>query len=182
MAEAAAIPIENPGRPIMLGIIPILTIFILEISLSYLCLKSDTIRYLISGRPSVIVRHGKLVRPEMRRLRYSVIDLLEQLRVRGYHNLADVEMAILESDGELSVLPKAKRRPVCIEDLGLTSPPDSPAYTLVVDGKIDQQAINEIGLDKKDLLTMLAEQGAERLEQVFVAILDANGHLFVQLK
>lgn len=181
MAEAAAIPIENPNRPLLLGMVPILTLFALEISLSFLCLKNDRIRHLISGRPSVVIRNGKLERAEMSRLRYSVLDLLEQLRVRGFYNLDDVEMATLESDGELSVLPKSQRRPVCAEDLGLATPPEGPVYTVVVDGAVDHKALEESGYDETWLRSQLAAQGFTNLDDVFVALL-TRGRLLAQRK
>lgn len=180
MAEAAAIPIEDPERPLLLGVIPIVTLVVLEIGLSRLCLRSKTMRDLISGRPSIVIRDGRLVREEMLRLRYSIADLMEQLRARGYHNLTEVEMAILESDGELSVLPKSQKRAVTPADLGLSTEYEGQTHTLVIEGQIDYGALQAINLDENWLRSTLAEQGFSDVDRVSVAMLDSQGHLFVQ--
>lgn len=180
MAEAAAIPIEDPERPLMLGVVPIVTLFVLEIGLSWLCLANRTMRDLISGKPSVVVRDGRLMHHEMRRLRFSVTELMEQLRIRGYHNLMDVEMAILECDGELSVLPKSQHRAVTPADLGLGTRYEGPTHTLVIDGEIDRGALQAIGLDEAWLRGRLAEEGFPDVHQVLLALIDSFGQLFVQ--
>lgn len=179
MAEAAAIPIENPERPLLLGVIPIVVLLLLEMGLSFLMLKSRVVRSFFTGPPSVVIRNGKLMRGEMRRLRYSVHDLLEQLRVRGFYHLSDVDIAILESDGELSVLPKSSRRPLSPSDLGLHVPEEEMGYTFVVDGKVDHQALQEAGVSEASLHAMLAEQGVHSLDEVFVALFE-HGQLVVQ--
>lgn len=180
MAEVAAIPIEAPERPLMLGVIPIATIVFLEIVLSYLCLKSKKVRDLISGRPSVVVQDGRMVQQEMRRLRYSVADLMEQLRIRGYHNVQDVEMAVLESDGELSVLPKSHKRPLSSADLGLPVRQEGATHTLIIDGQIDYEALRAVNLDVNWLNDRLAERGVNEAKDVLVAFLDGFGGLVVQ--
>jgi uncharacterized membrane protein YcaP (DUF421 family) len=182
MAEAAAIPIEDPQRPLMLGVVPIVTLVALEIGLSRLCLASRTVRHLISGKPSIIVRDGRLVHYEMRRLRYGITELMEQLRVRGYHNLMDVEMAILECDGELSVLPKSQRRTLTPADLGLRTEYEGPTHTLVIDGEIDYGALRAINLDEAWLRTRLAEEGFIEARDVLLALIDSSGRLLVQTR
>ncbi|MGI6081585.1 MAG: DUF421 domain-containing protein [Limnochordia bacterium] len=180
MAEAAAIPIEDPRRSLMLGVIPIITLVVLEIALSRLCFTNRRIRELISGKPSVVVRDGTLMHSEMRRLRFSVAELMEQLRVRGYPNLMDVEMAILECDGELSVLPKSQHRTVTPSDLGLQTAYEGPTHTLVIDGEIDRGALEAIGLDEQWLRTQLADRGFTDMSKVLLALIHSSGRLFVQ--
>ena len=180
MAEAAAIPIEDPQRPLMLGVIPIVTLVILEIALSRISFSNRRIREFISGRPSVVVRDGRLVHGEMRRLRFSVAELMEQLRVRGYPNLMDVEMAILECDGELSVQPKSQHRAVSPSELGLETSYEGPTHTLVIDGEIDYGALEAIGLDEQWLRRQLAERGFRDISKVLLALIHSSGQLFVQ--
>jgi uncharacterized membrane protein YcaP (DUF421 family) len=176
MAEVATLPIENPTRPVLQAVIPIITILMLEVLLSYLCLRIPKLRDIMVGRPSVVMRNGKLEHDEMRRLRFSIYDLLEQLRVRGYYNLADVEMAILECDGELSVLPKT-----ALSDSQYTGY-IRPSYAVIVDGAINSRALQAVGMTEDDLYRQLAKQGIEEVKRVFVATTQPDGNLFVQLK
>ena len=93
-------------------------LLILQVGLAFLCLKSPQVRKLLSGVPSIMIRNGRIVESELRRQRYAVDELLLQLREKGYTNPQDVEFAILEASGNLSVVPKASKRPVTPEDLG----------------------------------------------------------------
>jgi uncharacterized membrane protein YcaP (DUF421 family) len=107
---------------------------------------------------------------------------MEQLRVRGYYNLADVEMAILESDGELSVLPKDEKRPLTPADLGVKVVDGGPVYTVVVDGQIDYEALRDAGINEEQLRKGLAQLGVQDLSHVFVAVLQPDGSFLVQYK
>lgn len=182
MAEAAAIPIENPHQSIWLGIVPIVTLMFLEIILSYLCLVNEAIRRIVCGVPTVVIKDGHFKQSEMRRMRYSINDLLEQLRQKGVDNVSDVELAILESDGGLSVIPRAQSRPIVVEDMGLPLHGKQMAKVLVIDGEIEQSTLQTLGLSEEDLRAMLAHHGYPAINRVFFASIDANNDLHVQLR
>lgn len=104
ISELAAIPMGNSGTPILVGIMPILILIVLEIALSCGAMKSKRLSRLISGKPSVIIHNGKINKEEMRRLRMNYDDLKEELRLEGCTDIKSIKYAILETNGQLSLL------------------------------------------------------------------------------
>ena len=182
MAELAAIPVADPELPVVAGAIPIATIMLLEIALSGLSLRSHRWRAIINGRPNILIQGGKFVPKEMRKVRYSIDDVLEQLRRAGYFNVADVEVAVLETDGNLSVIPRAQARPVQPQDLGISTQYEGLPITIINDGEIVYENLNQCGLDLTWLQSELEKRGIREPKEVFSAILDTKGNLFVQRK
>jgi len=182
MAELAAIPIQDPGMPILAGAVPIATIMLLELALSGLCLRNNWWRQLIHGKPSVIIKDGKFVPQEMRNVRFTVHEALEQLRRAGYSDITDVEVAVLETDGHLSVIPKSQSRPLAAKDLKLPTHYEGLPYPLIVDGEVIYDHLNQCGLDVSWLQEELKKRGIQDHRDVFCAILNTHGELFVQPK
>lgn len=152
IAELAAVCIEQTESSIFLSIVPIVVLVVIQISLSYLSLKSEKIRNFIDGKPSVIVKNGKVNFTLMTKLRYGLDDLLSQLRDKGIRSLEEVEYAVLENSGTLSVFEKGKDYPMPI----------------VLDGEIDKEVLKEIKKDEKWLLSILKKKNLE-LKEIFYA-------------
>ncbi len=182
ISELAAIPMENPGIPLINGITPILTLLAAQVVLSYINLKSDRARAVICGRPSVLVENGKIVEPELQKLRYNLSDLMEQLRAKNVANIADVEFAILETNGQMSVIPKSQKRPVIPEDLNLPTKYEGLPHTLIMDGQIIHKNLKKLNLDIHWLTRQLNSLGIQKPEQVLFASLDTEGKLYYQEK
>lgn len=182
LSELAAIPMENPGIPLINGLTPILTLLVAQVSLSYISLKSERARGIICGTPNVLIENGKIVEHELQRLRYNLSDLMEQLRAKNIPNVADVEFAILETSGQLSVVPKSHKRPLIPEDLQLSTHYEGIPYTVIMDGHIIHKNLTKMNLDINWLLTQLQSQGVERPEDVFFASLDSDCRLYLQKK
>lgn len=111
IADLAAVPMQDFGIPLLSGIIPILTLLSVTMVLSVLTMKSVKFRAIVCGRPSIIVENGRLNQQEMRRNRFTVDELNEELRVQGITDLSTVKYAILETNGRVSVIPYANQRP-----------------------------------------------------------------------
>lgn len=182
LSELAALPMENPGIPLINGITPILTLLVAQVILSYISLKSERARAIICGTPSVLIENGKIVEPELQRLRYNLSDLMEQLRAKNIPNVADVEFAILETSGQLSVVPKSQKRPVIPEDFQLKTKYEGIPYTVIMDGHIIHKNLTKMNLDVNWLRQQLNSQGIQRPEDVFFASLDSEGKLYYQKK
>ena len=180
LSELAAIPMENPGIPLINGITPILTLLIAEVLLSFISLKSERARAIICGTPSVLIENGKIVEPELQRLRYNLSDLMEQLRAKNIPNVADVEFAILETSGQLSVVPKSQKRPVIPEDLQLNTKYEGIPYTVIMDGHIIHKNLTKMNLDIHWLLEQLKSFDIAKPEDVLFASLDSEGKLYYQ--
>ncbi len=182
ISELAAIPIQDTDIPLINGIIPILTLLFIQISLSLLTLKSEPARRIICGGPSILIENGKIIQKELTRLRYNINDLLEQLRLKDFPNIADVEYAILETSGKLSVIPKSQKRPVSPEDLNIETDYEGLPITLIIDGTLKRDNLNKIKQDEDWLLKELSQYGLTSWKQVLLAILDTSGKLFIQPK
>jgi uncharacterized membrane protein YcaP (DUF421 family) len=182
ISELASIPLADAGAPMVNILVPIVTLTIAEAVFSFLALKMKFVRKLISGQPTALVQRGEIMEDALRRLRYSLDDLMEELRIGGYANVADVEFAILETNGKLSIIPKSSKRPATPRDMNLSVPSESAPFFLVSDGKPDRKAIAASGISEARLKEMLAPYGASDYAAVFAASLDSEGVLFVQLK
>lgn len=182
IAELAAMAMDRIEMPLHEGLIPIFTLVALEIVLSYLSLKSHTIRGIVDGAPSIVIANGKIIEKELRKLRYNVSDLLGQLREKDVANIADVQYAVLETSGELSVVLKGSKRPVTPEDLGLPSKYEGLPTPLIFDGHIHFKNLQGLQLTEDWLLDQIRRQGVDRVENVLFASLDTDGNLYVSEK
>ncbi|NLU41396.1 MAG: DUF421 domain-containing protein [Firmicutes bacterium] len=182
VADLAAVPMQDKDIPLINGAIPILVLMIAEVLASYLTLRSSVARSIISGRPSVLISGGKIMWRELRDARINLDDLAEQLRIKGYPDIADVEYAILETSGQMSVIPKSQRRPVCPADLGIDTSYEGLPVTLVVDGKPNSDNLQLVNLDEQWLRRQLADRGVDNLKEVILATLNTKGELFYQVK
>lgn len=147
--------------------------------MGYISLKSRVARKLLEGEPTIVIQNGKIMEKNMSRLRYNVDDLLVQLREKGYFNVSDVEFAILEPHGKLSVLPKSSKKPVTREDLQIPSSYEGVTSELIVDGEIIYQNLKQNNLDEAWLIDQLEKQGIHSPEEVVYAGLDTQGNLYV---
>lgn len=156
IAELVAICIENPKESIMSSIIPIITLVFLQIILSYSSLKNPKLRTVLDGAPSFIIKNGKVNYNEMIRQKYNLDDLLTQLREKGYRNIEDVEYAILENNGTLSIF--------SYQDKTKTPLP----LPLILDGKIQYETLKEMHKEKSFVDNLLKKKKLN-LEDIFYA-------------
>lgn len=182
IAELAAMSMENIDMPLHEGLIPIFTLVALEILLSFISLKSHTLRGIVDGYPSILIANGKILEKEMRKQRYNVSDLLGQLREKDVPNIADVQYAVLETSGELSVILKPEKRPVTPQDLGIPTKYEGMPTPLIFDGHIHFKNLHGLHLDEKWLLNEIKKQGIMRIQDVLYASLDTNGQLYLSEK
>lgn len=182
ISELAAIPMENPGIPLINGLTPILTLMVAQIMLSYLSLKSERARAFICGTPSVLIENGRIIEKELKESRYNLSDLLEELRVKNVPNISDVEFAILETNGNLSVIPKSQKRPVTPEDMNLSTRYEGLPNILISDGHVMHRTLKSLNLEMNWLTEQLKSQGLNSPKEVFLASLDTQGKLYIQKK
>lgn len=182
ISELAAIPMQNTGIPLVTGIIPILTLLIAQIAVSFITLKSTKARALICGKPSILVENGKINESVLSSEMYTLTDLLEQLRSKNIASIADVEFAILETNGQLSVIQKSQKRPVNPEDLHIPTEYEGLPLDLIIDGELIHKNLEKAKLDESWLKNELSKAGVNNMTDVFFASLDTAGKLFIQGK
>ena len=182
ISELAAIPSENVGIPLLSGIIPILVLLLASISLAWISLKSERARTIICGTPRILIERGEILEEELKRNCYNLTDLLEELRIKNIPNIADVEFAVLETNGQLSVFPKSQKRPTTPKDFMINTQYEGLPLTLIMDGKLNHRNLQHGNKDLAWLKTELFNQKITQVEDVLLASLDSSDTLFVQAK
>lgn len=180
IADLAATPMEDIGKPLLFGIIPILTLLMFHSALSIAAYKNKTLRGWINGKPSILIQNGIIQQKELERICYDLNDLIGELRAGGILNIGDVSTAILETSGKISAFPKADNRPVTMRDLQLETSYESIPLTLILDGNIQYKSLAIGGLTEPWLTKALEELGYTSPSDVILACLDTSGKLFVQ--
>lgn len=182
ISELAAVPMQDLGIPLINGIIPILTLLIAQLTVSFINIKSVRARAIISGKPSILIENGKILEKQLRREMYTINDLLEQLRIKDIADISDIEFAILETNGQLSVITKSQKRPVTPSDLNIPTGYEGLSYDLILDGRLMEDNLRKAKLDTDWLYGELAKSGITRIKDVLFASLDTKGDLYLQKK
>ena len=181
IADLAAVPMSELGIPITNGIIPILALLVMYMIISFLNMKSIKFRKIISGQPSLLIYRGKIDEQVLRRERITINELQERLRGENVFNLSDVEYAILETNGEVTVIQKPEKKNLTPEDFNITPEYEGIPYDLVVDGKIMEENLKAIGRDKRWLEKQLKTFDANP-DNTLIATIDGKGDFFCQKK
>lgn len=182
ISDVASIPMQNTGVPLISGVIPILTLLTAELLVSFVSLKNRKFRRLLSGKPSILIYKGRINEKEMERQRFNLEDLLEELRINNFADVSQIDYAVLETNGEISIIPKTEARPVTISDLNLSAPPAALPHTVISDGELDREELKRIGKDETWLKKQLSANKIGQIKDVFLCTVDTNGSLFVQVK
>ena len=158
ISDLATVPMQDFGIPLLAGVIPILILLSLTLLMSQLSLLNLRFRALMCGTPAILIRNGKLQQAAMRKNRYTLDELLEQLRGQGCLSVEEVQYAVLENSGQLSVLPWAKAKPPTAEDLGLTLKEDTLPTVLINDGRVLRNNLRLCGRDEVWLQKILKQE------------------------
>lgn len=178
IADLAAVPMQDFGIPLIMGIIPILTLLCLSTILSVLTVKSIRFRALLCSRPSIVIQDGKILTREMVKNRFTVDELMEELRMAGVTDLASVKYAVLETTGRISVVPKAEDRPVTIRDLDLTAEDTGMPVIVISDGRVLSKNLKIRNLSIDWLHAELLKRGVGDIRQVFLMTVDEVGGVY----
>lgn len=162
IADLASVPMQDYGIPLLTGILPILALLAMTMILSVLTMKSVRFRALMCGRPSIVIRDGLVDQREMARNRLTIDELLEELRAKGYTDPATVKYAILETNGQLSVLPYANQKPPTAQQLQVSAEESGLPLVVISDGRLLEHNLRALGRDRKWLDQRLEERGCSR--------------------
>ncbi len=181
IADLASIPMTEIGIPIFNGIIPILGLLVMHLLISVINLKSLKGREVICGKPSILIYRGKIDEKALRKERFTINELQERLRGKDIVNLGDVEYAILETSGEVTVIQKPNKRNTIPEDFNIEPDYEGIPYDLVIDGKIMENNLKILGKNYAWLKKQV-EKFNIRPEEALVVTLDGKGQIFCQKK
>lgn len=177
ISEIASIPLQDSDQPVLLGIIAIFVLVFLEIVVSVIAMKSFSVRKILNGKSVVIIKNGVIDQKAMSDVRMTVVDLIELLRGQNVFDIKDVAFAVLEVNGDLSVLLKSDAQPVTLKDIEIEKNHENQALPLPVisDGKIVYESLTALQTTKEKVLKLLKQNKIE-LKGVFLMTLDRNGN------
>ncbi len=181
IADLSTVPMADIGIPIFNGIIPILGLLLMHLIISILNLKSIKAREIICGKPRILIYRGKIDEKALRKERFTINELQERLRGNNIVNISDVEYAIIETSGQVTVIQKPEKRNTIPEDFNIYPEYEGITYDLVVDGKIMQKNLDAVGKDYQWLEKELSKMNIKP-EEALIATLDGKGKIFCQKK
>lgn len=174
VSNIATLPLEDLNIPLIMGILPILSLVCFEVLMSWLSLKSRRLRHIVSGSPKVIIRDGILDQTVLKELRFSVDDLMTALRSNNVFDISDVQYAVVETNGSVSVYEKFTQRNATNSSLGLEGQSPDPPVIIVSDGKIISQGLEETGLTRQWVYDLTNRRHLE-IADIFLLTSDRNG-------
>jgi uncharacterized membrane protein YcaP (DUF421 family) len=179
IAELVSTPMADSSIPLAYGLIPIFTLFIVHLFINKISAKSIRFRKIMNGSPMIVMTPDGIDTRKLSQLDMNVDDLMDSLRASGHFNPSDVQYAILETNGKLSVLPKAENKNVTPADLGLTVNDATLPYILITEGKIMDNGLNSSELTLTKINTLLRGYELEP-KDVFLMILDGDKDYYIQ--
>lgn len=170
IAAELATELEEPWKPL----IAMIVYGILAFGLSVISSKFPRIRKFINGTPTIVMNNGKLYRKNMKKAKLDLSEFMVMCRQEGYFNLNDIQTAVFEYNGRLTILPVSAKRPVNPTDMNLSPQPDLISAEVIMDGRILEENLKRMGLDRKWLQKQLSDQGYQSAKNIFLGVCDNN--------
>lgn len=174
LSNIATLPIENTDIPMATGLIPIVTLVTLDVIMSNITLKSRRLRKIVSGSPRVIIKDGKINQQEMRKLRYSIDDLMESLREFNIFDVNEVQFAIVETTGKINVYEKFPYQNATPEMLEIKGKSANPPLVVISDGNLIKHNISMLKVGEGYITTILKDN-CVKMQDVFLLSVDDDG-------
>lgn len=178
LSAIAVIPLEENSMPLANCLVPVLLFVSLEIIVACISLKSVKFRNFVQGRPIIIIQDGKLDQKKLSELRFTIDDIMDALRQKDIFDISQVQQAVIETNGSISVLPKAEYQPLTPDDIELDAEEKGMPIIAVTDGKIVTQYFNEHKLDKEEIEKKLKALNLKEAEVMLLTV-DGNGDTYV---
>ncbi len=182
IADLAAHPLQDMGIPLINGLVPIAVLFCCEVLIAGLSLRSVRLRELLFGRPSFLIVKGEINQAEMRRNRFTLDELMEELRSQGGGDIRSIEYAVLETDGKLNLLPYPAERPVTAAQLAIGAPDGGYPHIVISDGRVLEGNLRLLGLDLAWLEGQLRARGCADSGEVYLMTVDESRTVFFARK
>lgn len=173
ISNIASMPIEDTHIPLFGGVVPIFVLVSLEVIFSFIFLKLPKFRKAVTGGPIIVIKDGKIIQQALLDMRFTIQDLFEELRGKDVFDYREVDVAIMETNGRISVYKKTSYQEVTKDDLSLNTKTLHPAYTIISDGIISEEGLSLCNLNHKWLENVLSENKV-KLKDVFILISDST--------
>ncbi len=180
ISDLAAIPIGHVSIPLLHGVIPVVTLIMLEAIISFANLKSRRFRKIVSGTPVILIKHGRVMEDELEHLRLNIDDLMEELRANGCADITEIAYAIFETNGSLSIVLKSECRPLTPQDMGIKVKYRGLPFLFICDGELNHEALHVYLKDEIWLNKQLQKHDCSDIASVLLAGVDEEGNFFLQ--
>ncbi len=174
ISNLAAQPLADVGTPLIYGLVPVLTLFCLQVTITLVSAKSIRFRRLLGGSPTVIIENGVIDQKELKASRVSLDELFAELRGMGYTDAAEIKRAVLETDGSLSVIPYDRYAPITPDVLGVNVSEKKLPTAVISDGRVLSANLKSLGLNEKWLFSQLRKKGIKNPAEVFLMTADTD--------
>lgn len=174
MSNIATLPVEDISIPMIMGVVPIFTLVSMDVIVSHLSMKFRGLRRVVSGSPQIVISDGKIDQKVMKDLRFTADDLMESLRNVQIFDINEVQLAIVETTGKISVCQKKQFQPVSCNDLNIPAKEENPPVVVINDGEYSPAAVRFLGFDMQWLEKILKKEGKSR-ENIFIMTADSSG-------
>ena len=178
LSEVATLPIADTDLPLAHSLCAVLTILLLEIILTYLKNKCHFLKRILEDAPTFLIRDGRPIEGELVRMRMSIEELIGECRTQGYSDIRDIAYAILEQDGQLSIIPRAGKAPLCPDDLSLTVKECGLCHPVITDGRIHDRHLRMLGVDRVFIEKECRRRGAS-VEEVFLMTVNDKKEIYM---
>ncbi len=178
ISNIATLPIENSDVPLVLGAVPIITLICFDVLVSMLSLKSIRFRHLVAGNPRILIQNGIIDQKELANLRFSIDDLMEELRTNDIFDLREVELAIVETTGHLSVCKKSQHETLTPKTANIHIENTPPPFVVISDRKIIDDGLTLCGISAHTLKELLKKEGY-RPEDIFLMTCTSDGDYYI---
>lgn len=178
LSAVAVIPLEENSMPLANCLVPILLFISMEIITSVVSMKSMWFRNLLQGKPIFVVRKGKLDQNKLKQMRFTIDDIVDALRQKDIFDLSEVEDAVIETNGSLSVLPKAEYKPLTPNDVNISVTEKGTPITIVMDGKPISEYFNELKIKNSEIELILQTVNTD-VSKIMLLTIDDNGNTFL---
>lgn len=182
ISDIASHPLQDIGIPLMNGLLPAVVLLCCELIIAQATMKKAAIRKLVCGTPSILVQNGVVMEPEMRKNRFTLDELAEELRNQSVTDISKIKYAILETNGQLNVILFAEHRPATVGDLNLPYEDKGYAHIVINDGELLPNNLQKAGKDDKWLARELKKRDVKSPKQVYLLSVDKSGSVYYQAK
>lgn len=182
IADIASIPLQNPSLPLSYGLIPLLVLFCCELIFSGLTYKSIHLRKLLYGRPNFIIERGRIAQQAMHRNRFTLDELTQELRNQGILDIASVEYAVLETNGQLNIILAPAQQPVTAEQMHMGTEDTGYFSILINNGRILRDNLKRMGRDERWLQKQVQQRGAQCIADVYLLMMNDAGQVYFAAK
>lgn len=179
ISDLAAVPMQDFGVPLIDGVVPIITLLSITMILSVIVMKDIRLRKLLCGTPTIVVKDGKLLPREMNRVRMSIDELTEELRLQGVTDFQTVKYAILETSGQVSILLYQNEQPATAAQLRANPVETGLPVVLISDGRLMEEHLKRRGLEERWLEKQLDKYGFKRYQDVFLMTIDEQDQVYI---